>query len=70
MVGDPLLHVSQKNLPKSMSQSKNNQNTESEQDLEPPPKHAQDVLIFTIKTILIAAGVFGIAWILVSVNFS
>lgn len=53
-----------------MSQSKNNQQTESEQDLEPPPKHAQDVLIFTIKTILIATGVFGIAWILVSVNFS
>jgi hypothetical protein len=66
-VGDPLLHVPQKNLPKSMSQ---NQNTEPEQELEPPPKHAQDVLIFTIKTILIAAGVFGLAWILVSVNFS
>ncbi len=53
-----------------MSQNKTNQNTESEQELEPPPKHAQDVLIFTIKTILIAAGVFGLAWILVSVNFN
>ena len=70
MVGDPLLHVSQKNLPKSMSQSKNSQTTEPEQELEAPPNYALDAFIFTIKTVLIAAGVFGIAWILVSIKFN
>ncbi len=52
-----------------MSQKNQITATEAEQALEPPPNYALDVLLFIIKTILIAAGVFGLAWILVNVKF-
>lgn len=52
-----------------MSQSENNQNPAAEEALEQAPNYALESLIFIIKTALIAAGVFGLAWILVSVKF-
>lgn len=47
------------------------QNTPIADDtLEPVPNYALDVLLFIVKTVLIAAGVFGLAWILVNVKFN
>jgi len=53
-----------------MSQQQNIDAVQTEEALEPPPNYALGVFAFIIKTLLIAVGVFGLAWILVNVKFN